>query len=105
MKRVLAAWLVLMIVVISGTVMVQPSIAQNQPDERDGVYFGEGRIEVITETTIGVNDTVMAFPSTVEIRAENGDTLSRSSLHVGDKIFYSANYKRVLVYVGKFTKQ
>lgn len=103
MKR-LCIILVLLLMVIPATAIVASSTDQAsatvQPDE-----IGEGLIQKLTDTEIVVNDTTMRFPDSVNVKSENGGTLSRSSLHVGDKVFYHADSNRVIFFIGKFDRK
>ena len=103
MKRICVI-LVLMLMAIPATAIVASSTDQTSANGQfDEV--GEGIIQKITNTEIVVNDTTMLFPNRVVVSSENGGTLSRSSLDVGDKVFYHADSNRVIIFIGKFDRK
>jgi hypothetical protein len=103
MKRLCAA-LVLLLMVIPMAALAASSTDQTssavQSDEA-----GEGLIQKITENEIVVNDIAMVFPDSIQVRSGNGDTIPRSRLRVGDKVFYHADSKRVILFIGKFDRK
>lgn len=103
MKR-LCIIVVLLLMVVPATAMVASSTEQT-PLNGQSDEVGEGLIQKITDNEIVVNDTAMKFPNNVSVMSENGGSLSRKSLHVGDKVFYHADSKRVIMFIGKFDRQ
>ena len=103
MKR-LCIIVVLLLMLIPATAMVASSADQTSPTGQSD-EVGEGLVQKITDTEIVVNDTSMEFPNNVSVMSENGGTLSRKSLHVGDKVFYHADSKRVIIFIGKFDRK
>lgn len=105
MNRFVLSMFIVLIMVAPGTVMAQSLGFDSGFSEAESLEISEGRIEKITETMIVVNDTGLIFPNTLSPTSESGDSLPRSSLQVGDKVFYTINADRVLLFIGKFGSQ
>jgi hypothetical protein len=103
MKRLCAALVLLLMVIPMAALAASSTDQTSSTVQSDDV--GEGLIQKITENEIVVNDTAMVFPDSIQVRSENGDTIPRSRLHVGDKVFYHADSKRVILFIGKFDRK
>ena len=96
MKSFIVALMVLLMVVVTS------SMTYAQSADGGAGEIGEGTIMIITEDMIVVDDLSMKFPTDISPVAENGQTLSRSSLQVGDKVLYRTDEKHVIVSIAKF---
>lgn len=105
MNRFLILFMAVLLLMPIGMVLAQSADPGYPGASEEQLEYGEGYIESMSEEMIVINDTGLFFPNDLNPKAENGSLLSRSSLHVGDKVAYWATADRFLVFLGKFNNQ
>jgi len=105
MKSLFTALLVLSLIAATSATICAQSATIGTAISADGQgEIGQGTIIMITDDMIVVDDLSLKFPRDLIPVAENGQTLSRSSLHVGDKVLYRTDNEHVLESIAKFGK-